>query len=447
MDINKLQTMLEQLPDAQLQQYMQRPNPQIPPVLLEMEVNRRAMMRKNAQMGQGGVGMAAGGMVRRFEDGGLVKDKYGRVYNKDGSLNMGHTGIGSLLDGMLRGGSRYDKSENQLTPFNPDEQQDRAEYQGLMQQVDQENKSREASAPKGIMQASPAPQTTPTAPPQASGILAAPTAPRSAPAPAPVQEGIMQAAPQPDLKKGLAEADEKADAMAAKAAEMYTQIASLREKGLTKPNEDEQARKAFFRGLAKFGAQLALTGKLNQAGVAGLEEWQVQLQNNEAKREEFKKESVRVALAKMEDQFKLMGFTEDQRARFRKEFTDSVGVDLKLKEDKRQEKELGLKEREAKSRERLTNAQIGLLGAQSKAYNEGRGGRGGASNQLTYEEAAKLVDDKIAKQPGLLRKSGMTREQLIAQEQDNALKYASGKLGSAQSGSGAGMIDFNALAD
>lgn len=420
MDFNKIQELLEKLPDQQIMQYAQGSNPQVPQILAQMEAARRENMRKSEVMqGPGIMGMYKGGEVRKFNTGGLSESRkkfldreeeiLERAKKKRGGqmkptsdsfreragqvvsdvAGMAKAGLGALIPDAIE--ENFARQQALRNPAAAEDAAKQRSYASLMAQAEQmPAPPATPAAPQPPAVAAPQPPAAPAAPAQQGsqagiGALGTPQAkPMQGPAPA-----VGTGAPPPEAMQKLAEAT---DAQSTKFAEAYKSIFAdrdaMRQAGQSAaPDADKDRRMAFFYGLAKFGATLATTGVLARAGDTGLEAFRSELEKSKEKQDQFRKESLEIGLAALDDKLKMLGIEQGLSDKEKAEARQAL-------EDMRKDKELKLKEREVTAKEKVANAQATnyYANAEKDRAETGTGGE----KRLTFKDALALVQKKRA---------------------------------------------------
>lgn len=474
MNYNEIQALLEKLPDQQIMQYAQGGNPQVPQVLAQMEAMRRENLRKSQTLQKPGIGaapgMAAGGMVRKFAKGGSTEDEEEeesparRSYRKsqeareeklekakqnrgqamqepggpayaignfmksgiDGLRNVGNAVAGSApVQGIMSLGQQIGDNFNNMQAMRDTRAADMRANQALAQGP--------TPFQMGQEQAPAAPPQAPPAPPPAldagqGGISA--LAPESAAPKAAPPAGAPAAQATPEV---LAKVEQAKDAQLDKFAQIFAQMDEMRKSSQgPAPDAELERKRAFYRALSKFGAALATTGIWAQAGDVGLQTFRDEIEKSEAKQREFRKESLQIGLAGLEDKLKLLGYEDAKIKEMKAEAQQMFENDMKRKQ-------VSLQEQQIKQQGEF---QRGSLGIQREAA---RNRYGGSSQALTYEDALKVAEDAFAKDPRLAKKQTLEQYAMQLYKSDPS---RSGILsaGGANIGAGSGdVIDFNAL--
>lgn len=408
MNLNQIQALLETLSDQQIMQYAQGSNPQVPQVLAQMEALRRENLRKSEIMQV--PGMKAGGVVRGYAEGGRaeairkrVSDRLSREKDLQQSDSATESGIALLPTPAAKGqpelmSDAYSAQWNRMA-------QNMAPTPSVDPQADARATAVLAQGPTpfqlGQTPGAPGQRTTP--PGGIADLPVAETAPTST-GPVPVVPGVV-ANPQatPEV---LAKVSQAADAESSKFADQYREIfaqrADLRESGRSaKPNADLDRKQAFYYALAKFGATLATTGVWAQAGDVGLESFRSELEKSKAKQDEFRKESLQIGLAALDDKLAALGVDEKERQRMRDEAQKAL-------ENMRENRKLDLQEKQIKQQGEYQKGQLSI----QKTLADARSVGVGALKPLTFTDALKQAEDEMKANPLLLKNKSLEQRAL-----------------------------------
>lgn len=486
MNFNEIQAILQSLPDQQIMAYAQGQNPQVPQVLAQMESMRRASLRKAQTMAPEGLGAAAQEIVPGMAEGGAVENmrrNYTKRQERDEAIlkeanrkrgeqmrhfddalrqglgafreragyvlddvkGMAKAGLGALIPDVIE--ENFARQQALRDPKAAQEAARTQAYESLMAQAEQMQAPATSGGASGsfemaqglgsaVTPAMASPTQGPPAPISPTVTGTRPVSPRPPAAP-------QQAAAPAEKAQVLDKINQQADQQAAQFAAIIDQMNLVRDESRPdKPNMDLEKKRAFYRGLSRFGAALATTGIWAQAGDLGLQEYQAQLAQSEAKMRDFKKQSLEIGLAKLDGELKKLGYKQAEIDRIKAEAREAEKMDL-------EKRKVGVLERNAAVNEREAQSNAQVRAAQAEAYRRGLGGIGGGTKGvLTYDQAVGNVDAQLKTNPMLLKQTGKTREQLIQEELMKSQQYVQGTLGT-QAGAGAvpsgNIIDFNSL--
>lgn len=472
MNYNEIQALLEKLPDQQIMQYAQGGNPQVPQVLAQMEAMRRENLRKSEMMQKPGIGavqgMAAGGMVRKFAKGGLTEDEEeesparrgyreaqearekklerakqnrgqamqepgGPAYaignfiksGVDGLRNIGNAVAGSApMQGIMSLGQQIGENYDRAQALRDTRAADARASQALAQgptpfQMGQEPAV--SAAPPSPPQAPPPPPALDAGQGGIAGLAPEAPAPR---APAPAAAPTAQATPEV-----LAKVEQAKDAQLDKFAQIFAQMDEMRKASQgPAPDAELERKRAFYRALSKFGATLATTGIWAQAGDVGLDTFRSELEKSEAKQKEFRKESLQIGLAGLEDKLKLLGYEDAKIKEMKAEAQQMFENDLKTRQVAAQEQQV----------KQQGEYQRGSLGIQREAA---RNRYSGVGKPLTYEAALKEAGDRFKEDPRLAKQ--YTVEQYAMQlYQSDPSRSGILSAGGANIGAGSGKVIY-----
>lgn len=443
MNLNQIQALLEKLPDQQIMQYAQGGNPQVPQVLAQMEAMRRQNLRKSETMQE--PGMKKGGIVRKYAEGGKVssaranygnrqareeaileeakrnrseamQEPGGPAYALGNIISSGIGGLRNIADAITDNpvtrtvGENFRRGSELRAQRDADIRANEALAQGptafQQGQVPAASAPADARAAAALAQGPTEFQTNPqNIPPEVAvsqppagglgnlapaqtGTTAQGAAMRGSAAVVPGATANPQATPEV-----LAQVNQAADAQASKFADQYRELfaerAEMRESGRSeKPNAELDRQQAFYYALAKFGATLATTGVWAQAGDVGLEAFRSELEKSKTKQDAFRKESLQIGLAAIDDKLAALGVDEKERARIAAEAQKAI-------DNRREDRKLDLQQEQIRN---TAAFQQGQLKNQAKLVEaKTSGGASGNLKGTDINAATARVDAALAK--------------------------------------------------
>lgn len=498
MDINKIQSILESLPDQDIAKYAQAPSAQVPQVLAQMELQRRATLRQAAQM-KSAPGMFAGGHVRRFDKGGLaaMQQSYGNrqareeaileeakrkrsaamqepggpAYALGNIISSGIAGLGNIKDAIvdnpvvrtisenfernqaLRDSRDANKRAEEALAQGPTAFQTGQDPAGVAQLADLDAKNaayQDLMAQAGALPPVPGAQQAQPGP--------APTARPAGPKPAesPLNKGLAAVAPAAEIDVNADPRMIKMEAALKQKGEVLTQgIAqeiAARKDAMVPVDEKKERNRQIYTALGQWGTALLLTRNYGVANATALQTLQKEMDSSEAKRKEFKKAALDLALAEIKGRMEVAGANVDQLkelnalgSSIKKEFLDE-------REQKRKDSDTAsdIAYKDKLGDAAISNAASARISAERP--------RTGANQELTFEDALKLAEDQIKndKLNSFKYKTPQARQQAVQSLALELYNKNLAVLGAIRGGAvpaypGAtstptnGMIDFNKL--
>lgn len=424
MDINKIQSILESLPDQDIARYAQAPSPQVPQVLAQMELQRRATIRQASQM-KGAPGMFAGGPVRRFEEGGLTaarrnygnrqareealleeakrnrsaqmkpnsdafKERAGQVVSDVG--DMIKAGVGFLIPDAIE--ENYARQQALRDPAAAEAARKQQSFESLMAQAEQMPEpglpavsSGGASGSFGppatgaVNQAGalpPVPGAQPGSPPGAQPGPA-PTARPAGPklAASPLEKGLGAVAPaaqtvDPNADPRMAQMEAALKQKGEVLTQGLAQEIAARREALVPVNEEKERNRQIYTALGQWGTALLLTRNYGVANATALQTLQKEIGASEEKRKEFKKAALDIALAEIKGRMESAGMPVER-------LKELNALGSSIKKEFLDERDQVRKDRDTESniKYRETAGRAALINANANVTRAAQGGSGG----------------------------------------------------------------------